>query len=86
MCKDWNVPVRVICVVGSWCFVFGSATAVMAASYFVSLLVPSVLVGGDCLFQVSAAGLLVCLVASFLSTDVFPVKEEKDVEWVSCEL
>lgn len=32
--------------------------------------------------QVSAAGLLVCLVASFLSTDFFPVKEEKDIEWV----
>lgn len=33
--------------------------------------------------QVSAAGLLVCLVSSFLSTDFFPVKEEKDIEWVS---
>lgn len=33
--------------------------------------------------QVSAAGLLVCLLASFLSTDFFPVKEEKDIEWVS---
>lgn len=33
--------------------------------------------------EVSAAGLLVCLVASFLSTDLFPVKEEKDIEWVS---
>ena len=33
--------------------------------------------------EVSAAGLLVCLLASFLSTDLFPVKEEKDIEWVS---
>lgn len=33
--------------------------------------------------EVSAAGLLVCLVSSFLSTDLFPVKEEKDIEWVS---
>lgn len=31
--------------------------------------------------EVSAAGLLVCLVSSFLSTDLFPVKEEKDIEW-----
>lgn len=36
-----------------------------------------------CRNQVSAAGLLVCLLASFLSTDLFPVKEEKDIEWVS---
>lgn len=32
--------------------------------------------------QVSAGGLLVCLLASFLSTDLFQVKEEKDIEWV----
>lgn len=32
--------------------------------------------------QVSAAGLLVCLVVSFLATDFFPVKQEKDIEWV----
>lgn len=33
--------------------------------------------------QVSAAGILVCLVSSYLSTDLLPVKEEKDIERVS---
>lgn len=63
--------------------VAGIESATCALDYFYPCLASNAPNAHAHVLQVSAAGLLVCLVSSFLSTDLFPVKEEKDIEWVS---
>ncbi|CAM9250977.1 unnamed protein product [Laminaria digitata] len=80
-----NVGDNVGDVAGMGADLFGSYAEATCAALVIAATCPDLVEAGWSAIvfpmEVSAAGLLVCLVASFLSTDFFPVKEEKDIEW-----
>ncbi|CAN0535950.1 unnamed protein product, partial [Ectocarpus sp. 12 AP-2014] len=81
-----NVGDNVGDVAGMGADLFGSYAEATCAALVIAATCPDLVEAGwgAVVFpmEVSAGGLLVCLLASFLSTDLFPVKEEKDIEWV----
>ncbi|CAM9936402.1 unnamed protein product [Ectocarpus sp. 12 AP-2014] len=80
-----NVGDNVGDVAGMGADLFGSYAEATCAALVIAATCPDLVEAGwgAVVFpmEVSAGGLLVCLLASFLSTDLFPVKEEKDIEW-----
>ncbi|CAN0111390.1 unnamed protein product [Ectocarpus sp. 6 AP-2014] len=80
-----NVGDNVGDVAGMGADLFGSYAEATCAALVIAATCPDLVDAGWAAvvfpMEVSAGGLLVCLLASFLSTDLFPVKEEKDIEW-----
>ncbi|CAM9490508.1 unnamed protein product [Ascophyllum nodosum] len=80
-----NVGDNVGDVAGMGADLFGSYAESTCAALVIAASTPDLVKAGWAAIvfpmEVSAAGLLVCLVSSFLATDLMPVKKEKDIEF-----
>ncbi|CAM9590524.1 unnamed protein product, partial [Choristocarpus tenellus] len=81
-----NVGDNVGDVAGMGADLFGSYAEVTCAALVIASTCDDLVAAGWAAvvfpLLISAAGALVCVVVSFLATDIKPVTEEKDIEWV----